>query len=446
MTVPALTPERAREIAFEGYIYLYPLITMEITRRQLSSGPEGAQIGRGPANLFHHIRAFPPADFKAVVRPNFDTLYSSAWVDLSDGPVIVSAPDSGGRYYLLPCLDMWSDVFAVPGLRTSGADPIDFALVPPDWEGTLPVGVERIDAPTPTVWIIGRTQTNGPADYAAVNAFQDGLGLTPLASWGGGTLPEPVVLDNPEWDTKTPPLDLVNGMPVGDYFALGAELMAQHPSHLTDWSIIARLRDIGFTPGQAFDLEAQSPTVRAAFDGIVTAALAAIRAEVRRVAPLINGWLTTTDSIGVYGNFYLKRAAVAMVGLGANPAEDAVYPLLEQDADGNPIDGGNAYTIHFDADALPPVDAFWSITMYDEAGFQVPNELDRFAIGDRDDLVYNADGSLDIHLQPDNPGPERVANWLPSVAGRAGVTMRLYLPRAEALTGGWSAPPVVRAS
>ncbi|GAA4982991.1 hypothetical protein GCM10025734_04630 [Kitasatospora paranensis] len=155
-----------------------------------------------------------------------------------------------------------------------------------------------------------------------------------------------------------------------------------------------------------------------------------------------NGWRTSTDTMGVYGNSYFKRAVVAAGGLGANPPEDAVYPVLATDADGRPVAGENDYVLHFDADALPPAGAFWSVTMYDGEGFQVGNELDRFALGDRDPLTYNADGSLDIHISHRNPGRDRQANWLPAPLGPLGVTMRLYAPAPQALDGRWNPPPV----
>ncbi|MCC6677200.1 MAG: DUF1254 domain-containing protein [Phycisphaerales bacterium] len=438
-----LTEQEAYEIGVEAYIYLYPLITMDVTRRQMTNIEPGKLPGFGPMGVFTHAREYPTADFRAVVRPNFDTLYSAAWLDLTKGPIIVSAPDTAGRYYLLPVLDMWSDVFAVPGKRTTGTAAARFALTPPGWTGRLPDGVERIEAPTPIVWIIGRTQTNGPDDYAAVHKVQDGYTITPLDQWGKTPAPTAFKPD-PSVDMKTPPKEQVNRMPAARYFAYGAELMKVNPPHATDWSTIARLERIGLTPGQSFDPSRLSPAAVAALDRAAADGLRTIEGKVTTLARVVNGWQMNTDTMGVYGNYYLKRAVVAMVGLGANQCEDAVYPLCIADADGKPLTGENRYVLHFTKAELPPVAAFWSVTMYDHEGFQVANPINRFAIGDRDALKYNADGSLDIYIQHQSPGKDKESNWLPAPAtGELGVTMRLYAPGPSVLEGRW-APPAVK--
>jgi hypothetical protein len=435
------TEREARAIGVEAYVFLYPLVLMELTRRQATSVPAGTRPGSGPMGAFSHIREFPSAEFRTVVRPNFDTLYSSAWLDLTGGePVVVSAPDTGGRYYLLPMLDMWTDVFAVPGKRTTGTGAGSFAVAPPGWSGRLPDGVRRIDAPTPYVWIIGRTQTNGPADYGAVHEVQDGFTIAPLS--GSSAAPADREPD-PSVDLETDPLHQIAGLPARDYFGLAADLLPVHPPHRTDWSTLARLERVGLWPAGGFDYDALDPAVRRALDGAPAEGLDLMRTTLPHLARVSNGWQMNTDSIGVYGNFYLKRAIVAMAGLGANPPEDAVYPLCLADADGRPLEGEHDYVLHFEKEELPPVDAFWSVTMYDAEGFQVANPLDRFAIGDRDDLTYNADGSLDLHLQHGSPGPGRESNWLPAPRGPLGVTMRLYGPAQEVLDGRWN-PPAVR--
>jgi hypothetical protein len=432
----------ARDVGINAYIYLYPLVIMDTTRRQATSIEPGKRPGFGPMNTFSHIREFPPADFKAVVRPNFDTLYSSAWLDLTGGPVVVSAgADLDGRYYELPMYDMWTDVFAVPGQRTTGTEAGSWAVIPPGWHGDLPHDVDRIDAPTPYVWVIGRTQTNGPADYPAVHKIQDTFQLTPLARWGGEAPPVTAVID-PGVDMVTPPLDQVNAMTAAEFFDYGLGLMKLHPPHLTDWSLIAQMRRLGLVAEARFaDLD---PEVRSLLHDVPGGALQAMQQAFPRLATVINGWQVNIDTMGVYGNFYVKRAVVAMVGLGANSAEDAVYPILLADADGKPLAGDNNYVLHFGKDGLPPVHAFWSVTMYDAQGFQAANTLNRFAIGDRDPLQYNADGSLDLYIQHTSPGPDHEANWLPAPEGPLGITMRLYSPKASVLNGTWAPPAVQR--
>jgi hypothetical protein len=428
------------KIALEGYEYFYPLLTMEMTRRQVTNSPPEQSPGRGPMNTFAHIRQFPTADWRDVVRPNFDTLYSLAWLDLSDGPVIVSAPDTDGRYYLLPMLDMWTDVFAVPGWRTSGTGSAAWGIVPPGWTGTLPEEVSAIQAPTPTVWIVGRTKTDGPADYEAVNQVQDSYTITPLSNWGKPAQPVTPTID-PTVDMKTEPLRQVNALPAAEYFKLAAELMKAHPPHLTDWSILARLRRLGIVPGESYD---PTPEQAAALDGVPAEAQQRMQATLPILARVANGWSMNTNAMGVYGDYYVKRAVVAMAGLGANQVEDAIYPLQLTDADGQPTDGSNRYVVHFDAGQLPPVDAFWSITMYDQEGFQIANPIDRFAIGDRDALQSGQDGSLDILVQNTSPGPDKESNWLPAPSGPFSLCLRLYAPRPEALDGRWNPPPLRR--
>jgi len=440
-----LTEQEAYAIGMEAYIYLYPLVTMAVTRKVATNIEPGKKPGFGPPNAFSNMSAFPPGDFRTVVRPNFDTLYSIAWLDLSREPMIVSAPDTGGRYYLLPMLDMWTDVFAVPGTRTTGTGAGSWAVVPPGWKGSLPAGVSRIDAPTSDVWIIGRTQTNGPADYANVHKIQDGFTVTPLSQLGKPAAPPPAFTPDPTVDMATDPLHQVNSMPAAKFFSYGAELMARNPPHLTDWSQLARLKRIGLEPGKPFELAKADPVVRAALERVPVDAVKAMRVKYRTLARVVNGWQMNTDSMGVYGDYYLKRAVVAMIGLGANPPEDAVYPMSLTDADGNPLVGGARYLLHFEKGELPPAEAFWSLTMYDADGFPVPNPLQRFALGDRDALAYNADGSLDIYIQPESPGKDRESNWLPSASGgAASIMLRLYAPKPQVLDGRWAPPAFKR--
>ncbi|MGB0877484.1 MAG: DUF1254 domain-containing protein [Mycobacterium sp.] len=425
-----------RTLSYEAFIYFYPLVTMDITRLQAINRADGP-LACAP-NQFQHIRAYPDADFRAVVRPNFDTLYSTTWLDLTGGPVILGVPDTGDRYFMLPLLDMWTDVFANPGKRTSGTGEQKYVVVGPGSTGPLPDGIPVIKSPTPYAWIIGRTQTNGPDDYSAVHAVQDGYSITPL------TPPAPHVKDD-SFDVSTEPPRKVNSMAALDYLTYAADLLAVNPPHTTDFSIIARLANIGIYPGKPFDAGRFTAAERTEIEAGKQDALTALQSGATALGNIIDGWISVTENMGVYGNSYFRRAQVTLVGLGANPPEDAVYPLLFTDTTAQQPSGENDYVIRFDADKLPPVDAFWSVTMYDEEGYQVANEINRFAIGDRDALRYNTDGSLDLYLQHTNPGPERESNWLPAPRGPLGVTMRLYAPTRAVLDGAWTPPPVRRA-
>jgi hypothetical protein len=438
----SISSEEASAIGLDAYIYFYPLLSMDITRKQITNIEPGKGFG-GPANMFANIPEYPPADFKGVVRSNFDTLYSSAWLDLTREPLVISVPDTDGRYYLLPMLDMWTDVFASPGWRTTGTREGSFLVAPPGWTGTVPEDMAHIPAPTPWVWIIGRTKTDGPPDYDAVHKIQEGFKITPLSEWG--RTPTPVaVKSDPSVDMKTPPKAQVDGMPAGEYFAYAAELLKLHAPHITDQPIIAQLEKIGIVPGQSFDISTLDPDVRTALEAAPGLAQELMKWKLPTIARVVNGWSMNTDTMGVYGNYYLKRAIIAQQGLGANLPEDAIYPLNLADEAGQPLDGANNYTIHFDEGATPPVNGFWSITLYDDDGFQVGNDFNRFAVSSWMPFESNPDGSLDLYFQHESPGPDKEANWLPAPTGSFTLTMRLYAPTSDALTGKWNPPPVKR--
>jgi hypothetical protein len=451
--VASISEQEAHTIGVNAYLYFYPPVTMDLTRKQMTNVPAGKEFGFGPPNTFNSVPAFPSASDRVVVRPNFDTLYSSAWLDLTKEPVIVSAPDTGGRYYLLPMLDMWTDVFASPGWRTTGTQAQNFLVAPVGWrpdlkdrfieEFRLPRDIQRIDAPTPHVWIIGRTKTDGPPDYAAVNQIQAGFKITPLSEWGRSPKPVEVKTD-PAIDMKTSPKVQVDTMPADKFFAYAAELMKVNPPHLTDEPIVAQMKRIGIEPGKSFDMSRAEPAVKKALESAPEAAQQLMKWKIPSLARIANGWSMNTDTMGVYGNYYLKRAIVTQLGLGANVPEDAIYPLNLTDDTGKPLDGANKYTIHFDKGATPPVAAFWSITLYDQEGYQVANPVNRFAVSSWMPFKANPDGSLDLYFQTESPGKDKEWNWLPAPKGPFNLTMRLYAPKSEALTGKWNPPAVVK--
>jgi hypothetical protein len=444
--------QEALAIATDAYVYFYPLVTMDVTRKQLTNMEPGKGIG-GPANAFANIPAFPAADMRAVVRPNFDTLYSSGYLDMMKEPVVISVPDTAGRFYLIPMLDMWSDVFASPGSRTTGTQAGNFLVVPPNWrpdlrdrlveEFKLPKETQVIHAPTPHVWVIGRTKTDGPPDYAAVHKIQAGFKITPLSEWGKPARAIDTRID-PSIDMKTPPKIQVDTMAGEKYFAYASELLKVNPPHVTDEPILAQMKRIGIEPGKSFDISQADPVVKKAIEAAPEAAQKLMEWKVATLARVVNGWSMNTDTMGVYGNYYLKRAIVTQVGLGANLPEDAIYPLNLADDTGKPLDGANKYTIRFDKGSAPPVNGFWSVTLYDTEGFQVGNSLNRFAVSSWMPFKRDPDGSLTLYFQNESPGADKEANWLPAPKGAFNLTMRLYGPQSDALTGKWNPPPVTR--
>ena len=439
-----LTEEQARDIAIDAYIYFYPIVTMDVTRKQSTNVPSGVKPGFGPMNTFQNILAFPPADLKAVVRINFDTLYSIAWLDLTNEPMIISVPDTDGRFYILPLLDMWTDVFESLGWRTTGTHAGNFLITVPTWNGNLPADCTRINAPTPYVWVIGRTKTDGPSDYPEVNAIQAALKITPLSQWGKPPKPAEAKID-PTLDMKTPPKTTVDTMSAGDFFTYAAELLKLHPPHLTDGPILAQMQRIGIEVGESFDISKLDSAVRRGVEAAPAEAQKVMTWKLASLARVANNWSMNTDTMGVYGNYYLKRAIVTQQGLGANLVEDAIYPLNLGDENGKPLDGSSRYTIHFEKGLTPPVRAFWSLTLYDSDGFQVANVLNRFAVSSWMPFKYNGDGSLDLYFQNESPGKDREDNWLPAPKGPFNLTMRLYSPEPDALMGRWNPPPIKKA-
>jgi hypothetical protein len=439
----SLREEEALRIGIDAYIYGYPLVLMDVTRRVATAAPKVTDR-KAPINQFRHNRAFPDHTFTTVVSPNADTLYSIAWLDLAKEPMVLSVPDTSKRYYLMQLLDAWTNVFAVPGTRTTGNGKGDFTIVGPGWKGKLPVGVQEIKAPTNMVWLIGRTQTNGREDYEAIHALQRQYKLTPLSAFGTNYLPPENVPVDPNVDLKMPPVEQVAKMDGATFFGRLARLIKDNPPVAADAELVKKLATIGIVPGKDFDIKAQEPAIVQALERAVREGRAKLAAAAKQPkGKVVNGWTFMLDP-GRYGTDYLNRATVAALALGANLPEDAIYPRTTTDAAGQPLTGANRYVLHFPKGQTPPVSAFWSVTMYNAKQFFVENPRGRYALGDRDKLKSNADGSLDIYIQHDSPGPEREANWLPAPKDEFNLILRLYWPKKETLDGVWKPPAVKR--
>jgi hypothetical protein len=440
----AVGEEEAHKIGIEAYIYGYPLVTMELTRRVLTNvaAPAGE---KAPMGQFAKLREYPTPANKEVTAPNADTLYTLAWLDLAKEPWVLSIPDMRDRYYLMPMLSGWTDVFQVPGKRTTGTNAQTYAITGPGWKGTLPAGVKEYKSPTSMVWILGRIYCTGTSeDYKAVHALQDQFKLVPLSAYGGPYTPPAGKLD-PAVDIKTPVREQVNRMSAGEYFKLLAALMKDNPPAKADAPMVAKLAHIGIVPGQDFDISKLDPAVQKGLAGVPKAGIERIMAQFKTAGKDINGWLFSTRT-GLYGTDYLQRALVTAIGLGANRPQDAIYPTSEVDAEGKPYDGAHRYVIHFPKGQVPPVRGFWSLTMYDADYFFVPNPLNRYTLSSRFKFNYNKDGSLDFYIQKNSPGKGKEANWLPAPDGKFILMLRLYWPRERPpsiIDGTWK-PPAVR--
>lgn len=437
------TGSEAAELAIDAYIFGYPLVTMELTRRVVTNVAQAEGV-RGPMSHIIKARSYPDASFRDVTAPNADTLYTNAFFDVSAEPWVLSIPDMQDRYALMPMLDGWTTVFQVPGKRTTGTGAQVYAITGPGWKGTLPEGVTEYKSATGLVWMLGRIYCTGtPEDYAAVHKLQDQFQLVPLSAYGKPYTPPPGKVDT-SLDMATAVRDQVNAMDAVSYFTLLAELMKTNPPVSADAAQVARFARIGLVPGQDFD---PSKLEAAVASQVPKAAVARIMQHYDSIETA-NGWSFTTDT-GVYGTDYLMRALITAIGLGANRPEDAIYPVSKADAKGQAYNGANRYVMRFPKGQLPPVEGFWSLTMYDDGYFFVDNPLDRYSISPRQDLKVNADGSTDLYIQKDSPGKDKESNWLPAPAGDFLLMLRTYWPNETApsiIDGSWKIPAVQQVS
>jgi hypothetical protein len=343
-------------------------------------------------------------------------------------------------------LSGWTDVFQVPGQRTTGTKAQIYAITGPGWKGTLPPGVTEYKSPTGMVWILGRIYCTGtPEDYRAVHTIQDQCQLVPLSAYGKPYTHPPGKVD-PSIDMKTPVRDQVNRMEASAYFKLLAALMKYNPPAAADAPMVAKMAKIGIVPDQDFDIDKLDPAVQKGLIRAPQVAFEKIMTHFKSAGKDVNGWTFTTKT-GIYGADYLQRALITAIGLGANRPQDAIYPTSGADAAGQPYDGAHKYVIHFDKGQTPPAKAFWSLTMYDDHYFFVANPLNRYTLSSRSPFKQNQDGSVDLYIQHESTGKDKETNWLPAPKGKFILMLRLYWPyeppHVSILDGSWK-PPVVK--
>jgi hypothetical protein len=449
----SMTPEEARQIATDAYVYGYSLITTDVTRVQMSNVPKVEGL-TAPTGQFLNIPRYPPADYRGVSAPNADTLYSLAWLDLTE-PQVFSHSDMGSRYYLFEVTDLWmSDSESSPSSRTADGNAANYLFTGPGWKGEVPAGMKHFPIATRYMVMLGRTYADGTEqDYKAVNELQAQYKITPLSAWGKPYTPvAPPVNPNPGFSMTDKPQPVILAMGTEGYFNLMAKLMGgAAPPAAEDAPILANMAKIGIVPGKPFEMSKLDSAVQAALKDILQSALKKIEDNKGALGGMVDGWVIT-KGLGTYGpDTYMKRAVVAAFGWPANQEKDAVYPYTEIDATGQKLMGANKYTLTFAKDATPPVNGFWSITMYmiDQGWWFVPNPLNKFTVSLRDNPKFNADGSLTLYFQNESPGKDKEANWLPAPKGEFIPMLRMYWPKDTSpsiLNGSWKPPAVQKAS
>jgi hypothetical protein len=437
----ALKQGRPWLYGLEAYVYGFPLVMMDLTKDVSTAVPTAGEF-TAPVNQFSVMTHYPDASFRAVARTGLDTLFAVAWADLDKEPVVLSVPDTKGHYYVIALFDMWTNVFASIGTRTTGTDAANFLITGPGWQGTMPADFKQtFHASTRFVWVNGQMQANGPQDYAAVNSLQKQYKLTPLSIWGKSYVPPGDVPVAAGVDAKTAPLAQMQKMDAGAFFGRLARLLKDNPPAKADGPMVEKLKALGIEPGKDFDIGKIDPDtakgLQRAMGGfeILEKGVKKLKTE--------NGWIVMPKNMGDYGTDYETRAGIALVGLGAIQPHDVAYPTAFIDGDGKPLDAGNRYILHFDKGQTPPTNATWSVSMYDPDGFYVPNGINRYNLAAWMPLKYSADGSLDLYIQSSNPGADKEPNWLPAPAsGPFNLTVRDYWPNDAIIDGTYKLPPV----
>jgi hypothetical protein len=429
-------------IATKAFVYSLPLFLMDVTKNSFTNVEKPVPGLAAPINQLTVSTKFPPQNETVVVRPNADTYYMTGFLDLSKEPMVLTLPVTNNNYFLFPMLDAFTNVFASPGTRTGVKQGGTFLISGPDWKDSVPAGMKQIKSPTNMVWVIGRFQVNSDKQGAEVVVpLEKKTTIVPLSAFGKAyAAPNGIV--NPNVN-KTLANEQLGNTSIDSFFNYINQSLVANPPAAADAPAMAEFAKIGVGPGLKFDLNSFDTATQATLKGIPKAVIAHIYEVLKSgVIKPINGWSVAFKGFANPGTDYDLRALVAFLGLGANLPEDAIYPTSAVDGDGNPYNGANKYVMHFDKGQTPPVNAFWSLTMYSAEGYFVANPINRYAIGNRNPLKYNADGSLDLYFQNVSPSKDKEANWLPAPAGAFNLLLRLYWPKEEMLKGNWTPPPV----
>jgi hypothetical protein len=442
-----VSSNKPQDIATLAYIWGYPLVTMEKSASYFTNPNSPPGVGQGPANKMSFARELVNSSFTTVVRPNADTLYGISWLDLKKEPLVLTVPPIMHRYYSFEFLDAYTNVFTYVGSRATGSNGGTYLIAGPNWDGQVPSGMTEIKSPTNLVWILNRILINGPSDTPNVHAIQDKIGLVPLSALQGKSNVQSPTSTSTSTSSNIskeipikfqPALIPASGIKVYDEISQG---MVDNSPNPPDPQLLAKFASIGIGTGKTPSKDAaNNDTIKKALETGIIQGEKLMDAKMANVGTKSNGWLVNTD-MGNYGSDYLLRAAVAKYGFGANTAIEALYTTTFTDIQDKPLNGSNDYIIHFKPGQTPPVKAFWSITLYNDKSYFVDNPINRYLIGGlTKGLKNNTDGSLDIYLQNQSPGTQKVSNWLPTPKDSFNLILRMYGPEEQILNGTWLHP------
>ena len=424
------TDENIWETVEDAYVYAFPLVLMDATETS-ATNTEEAVSEKAPVNQFIHSVALADAQFRTVVTPNVDTIYSQVWYDLSEEPMVYELPETD-RFCKVQVLDGWTNTAAV--LDKAGA----YAITLSTWEGELPEGVTRIDVPTSMAWSITRIVLSGEEDLPNVYAIQEKMKLMPLSDYISGDIYEPPKGSYSE-ENDYVPVDKVLSMDPVTFFNKANELMVKNSPAAADKEMLEKIAVVNIGPGMEFDISVLTGDVAENWKTMLTEIQLKLIKEGQKFSKKLGQWDYFGEPIGDFNTEYAYRALVALAGLGANTVEVALYPKLEQDADGNTLTGKKSYLLHFESYPQVLDGGFWSVTAYGDDDFLIDNPIDRYCINDRSGLQANDDGSVDVILSED--APEDTTNWLPVGDGGFHLYMRIYTPDMDALET-WTAPTI----
>lgn len=440
----AYAKETEKELLKEAYVYTLPLVMVKATEIKATNTIKATRQ-QAPVNQMIHAEKLADASFRDIVTPNVDTIYTQVFMDLSDDALIMELPRTD-RFALMQFMDAYTNTVTTIDCMKHEKERVSYIFTGPDWQGDIPEGMTQVKFPTNMGWMLGRVICYSPDDQQKVHDVQQQMDAYMLAAFeNGSTAQKPEGEFHP--DENFNPLDYVLHMGMKEYFDMANALMLANPPSPEDSPLLGKVSAIGVGPGLKFDpsVFGSEQEANAIWTNTVQTVVGQTKEVVSKYRVSDGCWNMYCDPIADWGTVYDYRAAISLVGLGANPTYVAVYPTTQCDSDGNELNGGHDYVIHFEAGMVPPVqeNGFWSITAYDADHYLIDNELNRYNVNDRSNLIFNEDNSLDIYLQKDAPEDEgKTANWLPVCDGFFQLTLRIYLPEEQVMTGGWKMPEI----